>query len=198
MECKKCKKECLESELKDGLCKECQNEEVVKKEQKQEKEAKEQKQNSEEKPYYKKWWFWVLALFVLWGVILAVSNNEDTTNTQTTNTSNQTAASNLDENKLEENPYTITKDFDGTYTFLLTSYNGSGNTFTAMGAISFRDGICKIKYNKTSDLITTDSKIEYDGYCGLNEQDSNTFYFSIKDKTILKNTHINAQKLIMI
>lgn len=82
MECKKCKKECLESELKSGLCKECQNEEAVKEEQKQEKEAKEQKENSEEKPYYKKWWFWILALFVLWGVILAASDSKNTTNTQ--------------------------------------------------------------------------------------------------------------------
>ena len=138
----------------------------------------EEKETKKEKTFYKKWWFWVIIVIIL---IMALGTNNQNLNTQQTlNNDNQTAEDSP--NKLEVNPYKSSQEYNGVYTFSLSSDNSSGYAFSAIGAISFSEGNCKIKYNKYNDSIPTESKVEYDGYCGLNKQDNEAFYFTIKDK----------------
>ena len=53
----------------------------------------EEKETKKEKTFYKKWWFWVIVVFILGGIIGALDGNEYTTNIANTST-NQTINNN--------------------------------------------------------------------------------------------------------
>lgn len=139
-------------------------------------------ENNEKKPIYKEWWFWlVVALFVLIILCLGTVENDKTQQTSETNQVGNNTIINT-ENRILTNPYTITQDYNGTYSFSLSSDNGNGNMFYAIGAISFNGENCKIKYEKSGDTLSFGNTVEYEGFCGINKNDNSAFYFTIKDK----------------
>lgn len=135
--------------------------------------------NEEEKkkPIYKKWWFWAIIIVI----IIAIGGSQSNNNNENT-TTNPTNVSSKGNEKIEKNPYKATQQYNGTYSFVLNSNNGSGNMFHAIGAISFDGEKCKIKYEQSGDTLSFKGTVEYEGFCGLNENDNSTFYFVIKDK----------------
>lgn len=161
------------------------NNKKVKETLKQSQEESISKKDSKKKEFYKKWWFWliiaiILTIFVFCFVITDNKNTYKTSNiTNTTNKTNNSVA-----NKTKTNPYKTINNYDGVYKFILNSDNGSGHTFTSKGAISFNNGICKAKYLVNSDTISEYGK-EYEGFCGVNENDNSNFYFSLNNDEIL-------------
>ena len=150
-------------------------------------ENKETSTTVKEKKFYKKWWFWVcivVIVCVIGSIILESSNEKEITNNDT-NAKINNSINNLKENynnsKLKENPYKVVNDYDGTYQFELTGDNGAGHMFTSKGVISFDNGICKIKYYITRDTETYNNNREYQGFCGLNENDNSIFYVTLND-----------------
>lgn len=136
---------------------------------------------------YQKWWFWiciVLIVCVVICVIVIVNNKSIPTSINNTDKKINNYLDNLKESynskKLKENPYKATKDYDGIYQFELNSDNGSGYIYTSKGVISFNNGICKIKYSVNSTSSINYDK-EYNGFCGINEKDNSTFYFTLND-----------------
>lgn len=128
---------------------------------------------------YQKWWLWVIigiiSSIVITLIIILSSGINLFGKTSETNANNQ-----IEEKKIE-NPYKITKDFDGMYKF--TSKNDSGYSSTSLtGVITFNDGKCKVKYQKNNDESSNDLTKEYDGFCGINEEDNSTFYFTLNAK----------------
>lgn len=135
--------------------------------------------NEEEKkkPIYKKWWFWVIIIVI----IIAIGGSQSNNNNQNT-TTNQTNVNSKKNEKIEKNPYKATQQYNGTYSFVLNSDNGNGNMFHAVGAINFDGEKCKIKYEQSGDTLSFKNTVEYEGFCGVNENDNSTFYFIIKNK----------------
>lgn len=146
--------------------------------------------NEEEKKktIYKKWWFLTIIVIILITICLfALNSNEETdkisNNNIDTNTMNylDKLKHDYDEDiKLKENPYEVTRKYDGTYKFSLESDNGNGIIFTSTGVITLNDGKCKIKYETGSDTVSKITR-ELEGFCGLNQKDNATFYFSLND-----------------
>lgn len=137
------------------------------------------------KDLIKKWWFWLIV--VILSIITVTSGSEKNKNTnQTYNNSNVLSyIENLKEDynnnqKLKENPYKTTKEFDGVYKFVLNSNNGSGHRFTSKGIISFENGICKAKYLVSSDTLSEYIR-EQEGFCGIKENSNSEFYFTLND-----------------
>lgn len=132
----------------------------------------------------KKWWLlpMLVIIFVLLFIYIESNINKSTYNT----TSNVTETTNNTNNgiKKQTNPYKVKNDYDGVYKFVLNSDNGYEHTFTAKGAISFNNGICKAKYLINSDTIPEHSE-EYEGFCGINENDNANYYFSLNNNNIL-------------
>lgn len=79
----------------------------------------------------------------------------------------------------EENPYKIASEYDGTYSFKMESSYDTGYSFISLGIITFENGKCKAKYIVQSEGSDTDYKYEYEGFCGLNNNDENNFYFNL-------------------
>lgn len=79
----------------------------------------------------------------------------------------------------EENPYKVANEYDGTYSFKMESSYDTGYSFISLGIITFENGKCKAKYVVQSEGSDTDYKYEYEGFCGLNNNDENTFYFNL-------------------
>lgn len=141
---------------------------------------------NEKKPIYKKWWFWVIVVLVL---LMCIGANSDNTNTTSTNTNNNT---NAIEEKVRENPYIITNDYNGTYKFIIN--NG---TNTIVGAINIDGGNLKVKYSNTDTSFTIPI---YNGFCGLSKEDNTTFYISIMNssyETIRKFKCIKSDKNLL-
>ena len=117
----------------------------------------------------------IMALYILSGR----KNRETSVNAVNEDNNTENYFSNLkkeyyDNEKINENPYGITKDFDGIYKFALQKYNGK----TAVGVIAFKNGDCKIKYYES---IDAQYNREYEGFCGINKEDNSTFYFTLND-----------------
>lgn len=125
----------------------------------------------EEKKIYEKWWFWLIIITI---IIMLIGLNRNNKNIITSSNINN----NTDKILSERRKYEETKEYNGTYSFLLSDNNGMGYTFYAIGAISFDGDTCKIKYTKSKTSSTTED-IELDGTCGLNKEDMSTFYFTI-------------------
>lgn len=144
----------------------------------EEKEVKKAK-----KSFYEQWWFWlIVALVFLFILCLGVSENYETQQTTEDEQINNTTDTLNNEDKILTNPYEVTQDYNGTYSFSLSSDNGNGNMFYAVGAISFDGEKCKIKYEKSGDTLTFENTVEYEGFCGINKDSNSAFYFTIKDK----------------
>lgn len=79
----------------------------------------------------------------------------------------------------EENPYKVANEYDGTYSFKMESSYDTGYSFISLGIITFENGKCKAKYVVQSEGSDTDYKYEYEGFCGLNNNDENNFYFNL-------------------
>nr|DAF49420.1 MAG TPA: CcmE [Myoviridae sp. ct8mY9] len=130
----------------------------------------------QEKKFYEKKWFWIIFVII---IIIALIFGQQTNE----NLNNNIVENNLtDSNKSEEKKYQATQDYDGIYTFILDSDNGAGYTYNATGAIEFENGVCKIKYNRSSQFNTSTTPIEYEGICGYNETDNGAYYFLIRDE----------------
>ena len=128
------------------------------------------------------WWLWAfVALIVLLILYLGTVENDKTQQTSETNQVDNNTAINT-ENRILTNPYTITQDYNGTYSFSLSSDNGNGNMFYAIGAISFNGENCKIKYERSKDLLSFENTVECEGFCGINKNDNSAFYFTIKNE----------------
>lgn len=144
-------------------------------------------QQKKEKDFYKKVCLWGL---VVLAIIMIIGISIDNTNTTTsTNTNNNTNTSNYledlkkdyEENvKVKTNPYEITNEYDGLYKFALHSNNSSGYIFSSIGVISFDEGICKIKYEYSPNSGKKTTR-EHEGFCGINKEDNNSFYFALND-----------------
>ena len=144
-------------------------------------ECEKKEEQKKEKTFYKEWLFWVIIGIVFFSLILNFTIPKNTKTYKTSsNTSNTTSNTNSSiTNKTKANPYKLQNEYDGLYKFILNSDNGSGHTFTSKGVIVFDNGTCKAKYSINSDTITEYSR-EYNGFCGINEEDSK-FYFSLND-----------------
>lgn len=117
-----------------------------------------------------------ICIIIMISVIIAVVATFVARNLQsddyTTNTYNNTSKT---ENK---NPYKVTNKYDGTYYFKLEStYN-----FWAIGIITFDNGNCQAKYTIPSNFSSKNDEYNFKGYCGLNSEDENSFYFSLNNK----------------
>lgn len=86
-----------------------------------------------------------------------------------------TSSTNTTENK---NPYTVSNQYDGTYYFKLESTYYSW----AVGIITFNNGNCEVKYTKPSKYSVIDDEYKFKGFCGLNSNDENSFYFNLNDE----------------
>lgn len=141
----------------------------------------EEKEVKKEKEIYEKWWFWCIIVFII--LIILVSEIFESNEIQQISENNQiNDNTTTSENKIETNPYISTQDCNGTYSFSLSSDNGSGYMYYAIGAISFNGGECKIKYNRLSEAFKYEDIIELEGFCGINEQDNSIFYFILKNE----------------
>lgn len=137
----------------------------------------------EGKRFFEKWWFWLIfTLIILIIFCLGIFENNKTIQTSDGNhvDSNTTIINN--ENKILKNPYIATQNYNGIYSFSLSSDNGNGYMFYAVGAISFDGEKCKIKYENSGDTLSFENTVEYEGFCGINKSDNSTFYFTIKNK----------------
>ena len=132
---------------------------------------------------YQEWWFWlIIALIVLFFICLRAFEYQETQQTSETNQIDNNNTVINTENKILTNPYKTTQDYNGTYSFSLSSDNGNGNMFYAIGAISFNGENCKIKYEISGDTLSIKNTVEYEGFCGINKDGDTAFYFTIKDK----------------
>ncbi len=135
------------------------------------------------KEFLKQWWFWaiILILIIMLEVNSILLNNSEEVGTPETVSGNEIKTD--EEYKvIKENPYKVTKDYDGIYRFTLNSDNGFGYVYIAEGAISFKNGNCEIQYSITNNSSSTYiDKREYTGFCGLNDNDNGDFYFTLKD-----------------
>lgn len=131
---------------------------------------------------YQEWWFWLITvLIVLIILYLGTAKNDKTQQTLADNqVNNNSIISNA--NKILTNPYKTTQDYNGTYSFSLSSNNENGNMFYAIGAISFNGENCKIKYERLGDTLSFENTVECEGFCGINKNDNSAFYFTIKNK----------------
>lgn len=114
--------------------------------------------------------FILFVAFIVIGIICLTQNNSNTTNTYT-NTSNTE----------KKNPYTVSNQYDGTYYFKLESTY----YIWAIGLVTFNNGNCEVKYTKlTKNSIdyVIDDEYKFKGFCGLNSNDENSFYFSLNDE----------------
>ncbi len=120
----------------------------------------------------KKWWFWFI-IFIIVITMVGLFNEYSQGETKNSSSTNST---------INDNPYKNTTQYDGTYQFLLKSSNDNGNIFKGTGIILFVDGICKVKY-EISNVNLKSNTIECDGFCGLNENDNNEFYFTLNNNS---------------
>ncbi len=179
MECPKCEREIKEHEKN---CPYCQYDLVNR-----------PKIEKEEKELYKKWCLGgLIAIVVIVIIGIAISSN-NTTTTASTNTKNNTDNNtNATEEKVRENPYIITNDYNGTYKFVIN--NG---TNTIVGAINIDGGNLKVKYSNTDTSFTIPI---YNGFCGLSKEDNTTFYISVMNssyETIRKFKCIKSDKNLL-
>ena len=133
--------------------------------------------------FYQKWWFWVIIAVIIL-IIIEISfesfrGKETSANVVNKNNSTETLFSNskkdyYDNKRINENPYEITNIYDGIYKFKLQRNNEE----SAIGVITLNKGECKVKYFKS---INAQYSIEYSGFCGLNQKDDSTFYFTVND-----------------
>lgn len=139
----------------------------------------------EKKPIYKEWWFWLiifLAMIVIFCLYKLISlYNVNSVNDLAYQASERENYENSVE--LNENPFKIVDEYDGIYEFKLDSDNGTGNTFTSIGAILFDNGNCKIKYLTTSVEIDSEVTKEYNGFCGKDSQSNSDFTFLLNNDT---------------
>lgn len=127
-----------------------------------------EKVKTKEMETYKKWCFGGLIAIIVIVIIGIAISGDDTTDTTLTNT-------NATEEKVRENPYIITNDYNGTYKFIIN--NG---TNTIVGAINIDGGNLKVKYSNTDTSFTVPI---YKGFCGLSKEDNTTFYISIMNSS---------------
>lgn len=97
---------------------------------------------------------------------------------------------NTQQTSVQPKKYIETQDYNGMYSFSLQSENNLGYEFQAAGVILFDGSQCKAKYARTKTEFATED-IECNGTCGLNEEDSSTFYFSLYTSN---NDEINTYK----
>lgn len=127
-------------------------------------------QENKMKNFYKKWWFWtIIVIITIILVCFGVRSKNIITSVNTVD--------NIEESLIERKKYEETQEYNGTYSFIQND-NSSGNTFFAIGAISFDGDVCKVKYIKSKTSTMTED-IELEGTCGLNKEDMSTFYFTI-------------------
>ncbi len=146
------------------------------------------KVKTEEMEVYKKWCSGGLIAIIVIVIIGIAISGDNTTNTTPNNTNNTNAA----EEKVRENPYIITNDYNGTYKFIIN--NG---TNTIVGAINIDSGNLKAKYSNTDTSFTVPT---YKGFCGLSKEDNTTFYISIINssyETIRKFKCIKSDKNLL-
>jgi hypothetical protein len=142
------------------------------------------------KEIVKKWWFWGIIVFV--AIVIIGVSMDDTNKTTSTNIDNANNSVNENEEKVRENPYIITNDYNGTYKFII---NNSTNTI--VGAINIDGGNLKVKYSNTDNSFTIPI---YNGFCGLSKEDNTTFYISIMNssyETIRKFKCIKSDKNLL-
>ena len=96
----------------------------------------EEKEVKKEKEIYEKWWFWCIIVFII--LIILVSEIFESNEIQQISENNQiNDNTTTSENKIETNPYISTQDCNGTYSFSLSSDNGSGYMFSGIPHFRF-------------------------------------------------------------
>lgn len=147
-------------------------------------------EETNKKAVYEKWWFWLILVILIIVILFIRFNKEPKKESNNNNTNNEYAEAvnyineskqNYNDNvKLKENIYEATNELDGIYKFVLNSDNGNGHIFSGVGIILFDKGRCKVKYEFSSES-TSGVMREYNGFCGINKNDNNEFYFSLND-----------------
>ena len=143
-------------------------------------------------------WFLNLIIIVIIVIIVFVFviSSEKTDNSEDVSSNDIKNDISNNESENETNPYQITNDYDGIYSFLLLDNNGSEkNQFNSVGAIEIKDGECTVKYKLISGNDTDINYYdrEYEGFCGINKEDNSSFYLLIKDviyKCTLSNNNL--------
>lgn len=118
------------------------------------------------KKIFEQWWFWVIVIIILISIGLNIDNQQISTDEI------QASTDEIQEPLIE---YRETKDYNGTYKFLLSDNNEHGYIFNAYGVITIKNKECRIKYTRSNTADT----IELKGTCGLNDDDMSIFYFTI-------------------
>jgi len=105
-------------------------------------------------------------------------------------TSTSTNINNKTEQKVKKNPYEVTTEYDGIYSFLLLDNNGNQVAFDSVGAIEINNGNCNIKYkviSKTTDGKPNENVVECKGFAGKNKDDNGEFYIKLQKGNLEKN-----------
>lgn len=118
-----------------------------------------------------------ICIIIMIIAILAVIVTYFVTNMQNRNYTNVTY-NNISE-KENKNPYTVSNQYDGTYSFKMESNTNSGYAYLSVGIITFDNGNCNAKYIVQGESTSYDNKYEFSGYCGLNTDKA--FYFSLNN-----------------
>lgn len=93
------------------------------------------------------------------------------------NSTNETSYANSTSKK--ENPYIISNQYDGTYSFKMESSTFSGYQYLTVGIISLDNGKCKARYIVQSESSTDEKKCQFEGFCGLNN--NNEYFININE-----------------
>lgn len=148
-----------------------------------------------------KWWFLGIIVVVIIIIVFCIFS-EKTDNSKDVYSNDIKNDISDSENQSKTNPYEITKDYDGIYSFVLLDNNGSEkNQFNSVGAIEIKDGECKVKYKSINIHMSDDDTDinyydrEYNGFCGINKEDNSSFYLLINNNIIYKCTLSNNNLL---
>lgn len=123
-----------------------------------------------EKKLYQKWWFWSVIIVAIIIICLVFGRTEETSSSTNSVNKNNTTE---DYEKLNENPYIITNDYDGTYKFTINN-----DAKTIIGVINIDGGNLKTKFSNIDNSFAVPI---YNGVCGLKKEDNKTFYITIKN-----------------
>lgn len=130
-------------------------------------------------------------------VILFSLSGCETKNMQTQNadTSKKSA---ITEIKIQ-NPYTVTKDYDGIYIFKEHTHDNSGRIYTTIGAFRFENGIVTVKYylnDNYSNLRESNGVFGFDenGELKLKYENGTIWNISINNNQLSYNNRFSAYK----
>ena len=114
----------------------------------------------------------IICIGIIISVIVAMIIISFSINTSKLNTSQN----NLN---IKENPYKVSNEYDGAYSFKMESSNNSGYAYFSTGLITLDNGKCKVKYELQSEISSYSNTYLFEGFCGLDS--NNEYYINLND-----------------